>query len=222
MKKFVCMPDGPAAVPKVHYYGYVFNCVFCGCIDPSPEHLNTQHGTPACLTKNIHERTFPRKDGLVQHIKRSHADGLSADPNELADCWTRAGAVDEDYRCWECGFCGQDNMSWSERYKHVGDHFKRNADMRTWVGRDLKDGEYYCPTDWEFNRKDLLCQRTSNKRDAKFSSRTALLEHLFEHQSIDTMGIRAFVTSTNRRIETIGPGGLDWSKLGHINGPWSV
>ena len=182
MKKFVCMPDGPA-IRIVRPDHCVINCVFCGYIDPSPEHLNIQHGTAACLTKNIHERTFPRKDGLVQHIKRSHADGLWADPNELADCWTRAGDVDEDYPCWECGFCGKDNMSWSERYKHVRDHFKVHADMRTWAGRDPKDGKYYCHTDWEPERKDLPCQRTSNKRNEQYPDRMELLQHLSKHHS---------------------------------------
>ena len=176
LKKFICMPDG-----STRFVSHTKICVFCGCIDPSPEHLITQHGIVACLSKSIHDCTFPRKDSLVQHIKRSHADGLCADPNQLADCWTRAGGVDEDYPFWECGFCGKDYMSWPERYKHVGDHFKVHADMRTWFGRDLKDGEYYCHTDWELDRKDLPCQRTSNKRDAKFSCRMELLQHLAEH-----------------------------------------
>ena len=180
LKKFVCMPNGSAKHSFSSTYPF-HNCVFCCCVHPDPGHLRTQHGTAACLTKSYHERTFPRKDGLVQHIKGSHADGLLADPNELASWWTRAGDVDEDDPCWECGFCGQDNMSWPERYKHVGDHFKRNADMRTWVGRDPEDGKYYCHTDWEPNRKDLPCQITLDKRDVQFSCRIGLLLHLKKH-----------------------------------------
>ena len=180
LKKYICMPDGP--IRHVGGGSYVSKeCEFCRTPNPSSRHPNTQHGSAACLNRSIHERTFRRKDGLVQHIKRSHADGLWVDPNELADYWTRAGDVAEDYRYWECGFCGRDNMGWLERYRHVGDHFKRHSDMRTWVGRDPKDGKYYCHTDWEPNRKDLPCQRTSNKRDTTFPCRTALLLHLAEH-----------------------------------------
>ena len=187
LKRFVCMPDGSARRTVYHPVRLFKLCVFCGCKDPSPVHLNTQHGTAACLTKSIHGRTFPRKDGLVQHIKRSHADGLLADPNELAGFWTRIGDVDEDYPYWECGFCGKDNMSWLERYKHVGTHFKHERDMREWAGRHPEDGKYYCHTDFEPNRRDLPCQRTSNKRDVQFQCRNELVQHLFEHHNINTM-----------------------------------
>ena len=195
LKKYVCMPDGPITRYNL--------CVFCFCDKPSPEHSNTEHGTDACLDKSIHERTFPRKDGLVQHIKRSHARLLRGS-NYLANCWTRAGDVDEDDRCWECGFCGQDNMNWSERYKHVGDHFKRLEDMRTWVGRDPKDGNYYCHTDWEPNRKDLPCQRTSNKRDSQFPDRVELLLHLAGHHVYSVHYLSTQLQSTTRERSHLG------------------
>ena len=190
LKKFVCMPNRPARYisAEVDSRPPVDSelCAFC-CSFVPPEHLNTQHGTAACLTKSIHERTFPRKDGLVQHIRRSHGEGLLADANELAERWTRAGVVNENDPCWECGFCGKDSMSWPERYKHVIAHFKNERDMREWAGRHPEDGKYYCHTDFEPNRRDLPCQRTSNKRDVQFQCRNELLQHLFAHHGFDTM-----------------------------------
>ena len=180
LKGYVCMPD----LQTAYRFG---RCAFCGSDERPFSHLGSQHGTSVCLIKSLHERTFPRKDGLVQHIKRSHAEGLLADPNKLAEYWTMDGVVGENDPYWECGFCGKDNMSWPERYKHVAAHFKHERDMREWVGRHPEDGKYYCYTDFEPNRRDLPCQRTSIKQDVQFQYRNELVQHLFEHHNIDTM-----------------------------------
>ena len=174
LKQFVCMPNGPmepsSSPPFLNY------CVFCKLRESDPEHLVTQHGTAACLAKSFHERSFPRKDGLVQHINGSHADGLLINPNELAQRWQRDGDLNEHDRRWECGFCGQDNMDWPARCEHVADHFREGSDMRCWVGRDPNDHKYYCDRH--------PCPAMFNKRGVEFPSWSDLMVHLMDqHRS---------------------------------------
>lgn len=194
LKQYVCMPNG-SAEPKPSTPSNLLSdlypllyCVFCGCIEPDPEHQKTQHGMAACLAKDLHERSFPRKDGLVQHIIGLHSDGLSKDANELVERWTRDEDLDENIPYWDCGFCGQDNMRWRERCKHVGKHFKDGADMRKWLGRDPNDRMYRCQADFEPFRTGLPCQGDYGKRDMQFLDFSNLMVHMKDYHGFHRYG----------------------------------
>ncbi|EMD95150.1 hypothetical protein COCC4DRAFT_149555 [Bipolaris maydis ATCC 48331] len=101
-------------------------CVFCGAITPNDAHVEAHHYS-ACQERNIRERTFHRKDHLVQHLRLVH--GV-----EFAD-WSMASWMlpIPDVRS-RCGFCGITMKTWLERTDHLADHFKSGTTMASWQG----------------------------------------------------------------------------------------
>lgn len=101
-------------------------CVFCGEVRPDNAHIEAHH-YPACQERSLQERTFHRKDHLVQHLRLVH--GV-----EFSD-WSMARWMlpIPDVRS-RCGFCGITMSTWSERTDHIADHFKSGVTMASWQG----------------------------------------------------------------------------------------
>ncbi|XP_014552844.1 hypothetical protein COCVIDRAFT_41052 [Bipolaris victoriae FI3] len=101
-------------------------CVFCGAVTPDDAHVEAHHYS-ACQERNLRERTFHRKDHLVQHLRLVHAVEFSE--------WSMASWMlpIPDVRS-RCGFCGITMKTWLERTDHLADHFKSGTTMASWQG----------------------------------------------------------------------------------------
>jgi hypothetical protein len=124
---WICMPSG-AILDDL-------SCAFCGEFLPDDEHLE-QHNVFACLQKDHSERQFFRKDGLKQHILRSHCptNTLSATSTfVIPDNW--ATDVEPNPLALWCGFCKTTLPSIADRMYHVTRHFKTGFTMDRWTAR---------------------------------------------------------------------------------------
>jgi hypothetical protein len=83
----------------------------------------------ACSQKPREARTFPRKDGLAQHLDRVHHKKW----DQAYDFWEHVLGEPTASRC---GFCGATFIDWKERQKHVGDEFRKGngISMKNWKG----------------------------------------------------------------------------------------
>lgn len=124
LEQWTCAPDGPR-VPLPTAPGEQC-CVFCGEVSPDDAHLET-HQYSACQARGERERSFARKDHLVQHLKLVHKVDLKQVP---FDRW-KISMVSIRSRC---GFCNLVIDTWSDRVDHLADHFKAGATMSQWQG----------------------------------------------------------------------------------------
>lgn len=96
---------------------------------PDGQHNETQHNALSCLQKPIKERSFDRKDHLMQHLKQVHP--LNTFLPQMIH-WRRElpGAAPEEG--WICGFCHRTFPDWPSRVEHIKQHFKSGLDMSGW------------------------------------------------------------------------------------------
>ena len=93
----------------------------------------------SCLKKPEADRTFFRKDHLIQHIKRCHLKDRKQNddiPAHIGDHWEQEG-IKSLAMLWEqdmagsnaghsvlhCSICAMDFDSWTSRKKHFHSHF---------------------------------------------------------------------------------------------------
>lgn len=101
-------------------------CVFCGKIAPEDDHIASHHYT-SCIGRSLDERTFHRKDHLVQHLRLVH--------NAKFESWSmKSWMIPMPDIKSRCGFCSLVMDTWIERTDHLGDHFKAGATMADWKG----------------------------------------------------------------------------------------
>jgi hypothetical protein len=101
------------------------NCVCCS--KEAPEIVPIRHLTAQCLEKLEKDRTFFRKDGIIQHLKFSHHLVLS---DEILLKWRTTNNYSQHN--WNCGFCGEQLADWDTRATHISHHFRHGLDMRHW------------------------------------------------------------------------------------------
>ncbi|KAH0545384.1 hypothetical protein FGG08_000525 [Glutinoglossum americanum] len=101
-------------------------CVFCGEMDPAVEHLDLEHNCQQCLEKPAHQRTFKRKDKFREHLAKKHNQSLITPDMES---WCHSVATEFNK---QCGFCGYELRTWSERIDHIANHFTEGCDMSEW------------------------------------------------------------------------------------------
>ncbi|KAG5743791.1 hypothetical protein H9Q69_012613 [Fusarium xylarioides] len=82
---------------------------------------------PAVWIRNIEERTFFRKDHLIQHLRLFHNAEVT---HPSIDEWRRP-VLDVRSRC---GFCGLVMNTWQARVDHLAEHFKLGKTMADWKG----------------------------------------------------------------------------------------
>jgi hypothetical protein len=123
LEQWVCGLHGPRA-PKPETAELC--CVFCGEVEPEETHIEA-HYYSACNGRNLDERTFHRKDHLVQHLRLVH--------NAKFESWSMKSWMHPmpDIRS-RCGFCSLEMHTWLERTDHLSDHFKIGATMADWKG----------------------------------------------------------------------------------------
>lgn len=123
-------------------------CPFCRELLPTEEHL-AKHRYQECRNKPEAQRTFSRKDHLLQHIRSTHlAQDVSNHPpvypnNAFLKLWECSPPpLESDNPALHCGFCGRWFLTWSKRSEHVARHFKASITMSTWwPGRIHNDCE---------------------------------------------------------------------------------
>ncbi|PYH49456.1 homeobox domain-containing protein [Aspergillus saccharolyticus JOP 1030-1] len=102
-------------------------CEFCEFPRPSLAHLES-HEFGVCADRPVSERTFTRKDHLVQHLRKFHRC-TKIPAARVEGCRSTRTAVTS-----RCGFCAAVMQSWTERANHIADHFKKGLRMSEWVG----------------------------------------------------------------------------------------
>lgn len=111
------------------------SCVFCGLSEVCHSQVtDSNHRVSDCLERPLEQRTFPRKDKLLQHIMLFH--GCSVD-RKILDTWSLSAREGE--RQWECGFCNTTLLSWDERAKHIAAHFREGKTMAEWKSGQAAD-----------------------------------------------------------------------------------
>ena len=111
-------------------------CNYCGVDSPDKEHL-LSHESQSCAERQINERTFSRKDHLLQHLMKFHKYRVW-DGQNLRIQRTRRREVRS-----RCGFCSEWFTTWSERVEHLTSHFKQGTEISQWSG------------DWGFDEEIL-------------------------------------------------------------------
>lgn len=132
VERWVCCSQGSVAVNSATNE---VSCIFCGAFDPDPTHVEL-HGFSQCVARPSSERTFLRKDHLVQHLRLLHG-GCPFSPS--MEAWKD---TEGEFHS-RCGFCDNLLTSWDERVDHLADHFRDGAQISDWHG------------DWGFEPKVL-------------------------------------------------------------------
>lgn len=122
LERWICAPNGPRGFDSQTNQTC---CIFCGEVEPDDTHIES-HNNSACLERSLEERTFYRKDHLIQHLRLVH-------DVKFLNCmksWKVAGPKIRS----RCGFCGIVMDSWSSRADHLAEHFKTGNTMANWKG----------------------------------------------------------------------------------------
>ncbi|KAH4807217.1 hypothetical protein HBH61_137380 [Parastagonospora nodorum] len=123
LEKWVCALHGPRA-PKPQ--SAEMCCVFCGESDPAEAHIESHHFS-LCQDRTLEERTFHRKDHLVQHLRLVHQAKYEA--WSMKDWMVPMPDIKS-----RCGFCGAEMTKWEERTDHLAEHFRNGSTMEGWKG----------------------------------------------------------------------------------------
>ncbi|KAG7106188.1 Homeobox protein 4 like [Verticillium longisporum] len=122
LERWECSPEGPYTRDDDGHQA----CVYCSQPEPDEGHMQT-HSFEVCMDRLPEERSFYRKDHLIQHLKAVHH--VKFDPT-LMEHWKQTIQNIKS----SCGFCGLLMTSWTERADHLADHFKSGATMAQWLG----------------------------------------------------------------------------------------
>ena len=114
-------------------------CVFCNSPDPDESHAVSCHRISQCLKNPESDRTFSRKDHLVQHLRRFHNSSLSS---FFLESWKSKTELD-DFE-WNCGFCGDSLRGWDIRANHISKHFRERKTMADWCSNRGVYGPFEC------------------------------------------------------------------------------
>ncbi|KAF5227352.1 hypothetical protein FAUST_11829 [Fusarium austroamericanum] len=122
LEQWECTPAGPTTLNERSETV----CVYCGAANPEATHFET-HNHDLCHKRDKSERTFYRKDHLRQHLRLVHGSEFRKWPMED---WK----VKHEDILSRCGFCDIRMTTWSERARHLAEHFKEGMTMADWKG----------------------------------------------------------------------------------------
>jgi len=103
-------------------------CIFCRCCDPTAEHLFQAHNYELCAERQVSERTYSRMEKLTQHLRGFHK--CAAVQPEMLSEWKKV--TEQTKMEWTCGICDTSFNRWSDRLKHVGNHWDDGLDISHW------------------------------------------------------------------------------------------
>lgn len=122
LEQWECTPAGPTFLNERSE----IVCVYCGAVSPEDTHFET-HNHHLCHKRERSERIFYRKDHLRQHLRLVHGSEFRKWPMED---WK----VKHEHVLSRCGFCDINMTTWSERARHLAEHFKEGLTMADWKG----------------------------------------------------------------------------------------
>jgi hypothetical protein len=109
---------------------HLWPCSLCGrdfCQDnpwqASIEHADAEHRFRHCKD---HEKSFGRKDELVQHLREFHRYSKRELPS--VETWTKRVAQPD--MVWKCGICDMTFTEWFVRLNHIEKHWEAGQTMR--------------------------------------------------------------------------------------------
>ena len=111
------------------------NCIFCGVLDPSKEHLDG-HKVNTCGQGVPGSFANKRRCRLVDHLMQCHDVQGKAQAQAIADRWE---AITHE-QAWSCGFCGHLIHSFDERLSHIQVHFDRGQTLDEWDATKVMEG----------------------------------------------------------------------------------
>jgi hypothetical protein len=113
-------------------------CVFCQRKHSNFQEFDAHHRVSTCLEKCQADRTFFRKDHLMQHVRGTHCDKMTAEDKKKLDLpsWSLPGP---SQRNTPCGFCGIALSDYDTRIRHIAKHFENGEDMTSWKAYDTLD-----------------------------------------------------------------------------------
>ncbi|KAF2115581.1 hypothetical protein BDV96DRAFT_646570 [Lophiotrema nucula] len=121
-QEWICMPDGATYTTS----DGVERCAFCDLESTCDSHLST-HNHTACATAPRSQRTFLRKDKLIQHLIQVHRYGHLS---KSIQTWCRPI---ERTVVMVCGLCCAFLPDWSARADHLAAHFNDGITMQFWL-----------------------------------------------------------------------------------------
>ncbi|KAJ5089626.1 Homeodomain [Penicillium argentinense] len=125
LDSWICTPN--LAALQQQFCASIAECPFCDASYPTPAHWE-EHEFHICAEKPTAERSFSRKDYLLQHLRKFHACAKS--PALDLDAWRGSGGNVQS----RCGFCDCSLPTWATRAEHIAAHFKKGARMAQWNG----------------------------------------------------------------------------------------
>lgn len=174
--EWVCMLNGLDGLCKVQESGAPNeSCVYCDYDEPNESHYS-MHGFSSCLNKPVRERSFDRKDHLIQHLRSTHkceahqASRIARNSSQPLQA--------QDACIWECPFCVCGVMTWKDRTFHVSKHFEEGVCSDLFLA---SFGDYFwctaptgiymhpsCPENFTY-RKDVMSHVKSKHPDFFFA-----------------------------------------------------
>ena len=102
-------------------------CNYCGFKQPDKEHT-LSHDFQTCKERQLGERTFGRKDHLLQHMRKFH--GCKSWTGQNLDIHRKRRPEVQS----RCGFCNEYFSTWPDRVDHLAQHFNEGFRMSQWSG----------------------------------------------------------------------------------------
>ena len=102
-------------------------CDFCNASRLTESHFST-HEFDLCAQRPISERSFRRKDHLIQHLRKFHHC------TKIPALRVEACRIVTDEVQSRCGFCQLVMPTWTARVDHLAEHFKDGWRMADWLG----------------------------------------------------------------------------------------
>ena len=105
----------------------VLRCDFCDYSPLTESHFST-HEFDVCADRPLSERSFRRKDHLIQHFRKFH-HCTTIPALRVEACRVVTNDVQS-----RCGFCQLVLPTWAARADHLAEHFKNGWRMADWSG----------------------------------------------------------------------------------------
>ncbi|KAL2127072.1 hypothetical protein VTI74DRAFT_11375 [Chaetomium olivicolor] len=102
-------------------------CDFCSASPLTESHFST-HEFDVCADRPLSERSFRRKDHLIQHFRKFH-HCTTIPAFRVEACRIVSNEVQS-----RCGFCQLVMPTWAARADHLAEHFKNGQRMADWSG----------------------------------------------------------------------------------------
>ncbi|KAG7286517.1 hypothetical protein NEMBOFW57_008828 [Staphylotrichum longicolle] len=102
-------------------------CDFCNVSPLTASHFS-DHEFETCADRPLLERSFRRKDHLIQHLRKFH-HCTTIPAFRVEACRVVTNEIQS-----RCGFCQLVMTTWAARADHLAEHFKNGQHMADWSG----------------------------------------------------------------------------------------